>query len=283
MSERLTEIEQRIGSVRALSSVVAAIRSIAAARLRESEEKVEGVRAYARNVGQAISQATSLAPQSGREPVQLAPSGNTLVIALCSEQGFVGSYNSRVLDAAAQLVRSEKDSLLLVGSRGQVAAGERGLPVEWSTTMAGHVEETIDLANRLADVLYRKFILGVDSVTIVHALPTQTVGQSITRKMLVPFDYSQFPAAASHDPPMVNLPPDILLTQLAEEYVFAELCEAAMLSLAAENQARIQAMIAAHQNLNERLDQITATARRIRQEEITSEVVELAAAVDASR
>lgn len=283
MSERLTEIEQRIGSFRALSSVVAAIRSIAAARLRESEEKVEGVRAYARNVGQAISQATSLSPQSGREPVQFAPSGNTLVIALCSEQGFVGSYNSRVLDAAAQLVRSGQDSLLLVGSRGQVAAGERGLSVEWSTTMAGHVEETIDLANRLADVLYRKFILGVDSVTIVHALPTQTVGQSITRKILVPFDYSRFPATASHDPPIVNLPPDKLLTELAEEYVFAELCEAAMLSLAAENQARIQAMIAAHQNLDERLDQITATARRIRQEEITSEVVELAAAVDASR
>ncbi|MBA3053449.1 MAG: hypothetical protein FP826_00605 [Sphingomonadales bacterium] len=78
-------------------------------------------------------------------------------------------------------------------------------------------------------------------------------------------------------PPLINIAPQALVSQLAEEYVFAELCEALMLSFAAENDARMRAMIAARTNVANKLDMLTASARRIRQEEITNEVIELAA------
>ena len=57
MTERLSDVMARIGSVRQLSSVIGAMRGIAAARAREARERVEGVRAYARTVGAAIGQA----------------------------------------------------------------------------------------------------------------------------------------------------------------------------------------------------------------------------------
>jgi F-type H+-transporting ATPase subunit gamma len=67
------------------------------------------------------------------------------------------------------------------------------------------------------------------------------------------------------------LPPEQLLDQLAEEYVYAELCAAVMLSYAAENEARMQAMIAARSNVERKLDELTASYRNLRQEEITAE------------
>ena len=65
--------------------------------------------------------------------------------------------------------------------------------------------------------------------------------------------------------------------KLAEEYVFAEVCEALALSFAAENQARIRAMTAAQQHVAEILDLLNARARQLRQEEITNEIIELSA------
>jgi len=67
----------------------------------------------------------------------------------------------------------------------------------------------------------------------------------------------------------------VLLASLAEEYVFAELCEAIMLSFAAENEARMRAMISARDNVAETLDHLTAQARQLRQEDITNEIIEV--------
>jgi F-type H+-transporting ATPase subunit gamma len=61
-----------------------------------------------------------------------------------------------------------------------------------------------------------------------------------------------------------------------QEYVFAQLAEAALLSFAAENEARMRAMIAAQDNTAETLAQMVATSRQLRQEEITEEILELA-------
>jgi F-type H+-transporting ATPase subunit gamma len=173
--------------------------------------------------------------------------------------------------------------LLLAGNHGLSIAEERGLPVAWSVPMAVHGEETVDLANRLADALFERLNEGVTAATIVHSSPDKSGStQRLLARPLMPFDFSRFPVSQSAQSPLLTLPPRELLAQLAEEYVFAEICEALTLAFAAENQARMRAMIAAHDNVSKRLGELKASARRTRQDEITSEVVELAAGVEAS-
>ncbi|MBK5264463.1 MAG: F0F1 ATP synthase subunit gamma, partial [Alphaproteobacteria bacterium] len=96
---------------------------------------------------------------------------------------------------------------------------------------------------------------------------------------LLPFNYEKFTPQQLALPPLITLAPYELLTELAEEYVFAELCEAVILSFAAENAARMRTMIAAHANAEKKLAELSARARLLRQEQITSEVIELAAGV----
>jgi F-type H+-transporting ATPase subunit gamma len=50
-----------------------------------------------------------------------------------------------------------------------------------------------------------------------------------------------------------------------------------MLSFAAENEARMRAMIAARTNVHNTLERLAGNFRQLRQEEITSEIVELSA------
>jgi F-type H+-transporting ATPase subunit gamma len=279
VTERLSDVMARIGSVRQLSSVIGAMRGIAAARAREARERVEGVRAYARTVGAAIGQALALmdaaagAPRGGRD--------GHLVIALCAEQGFAGMFNRRVLDAAERLLRlagSQPAELMVLGGRGLAAAEERGLKIGWSASMIAHVDEAAALADRVTAQLYTRLEQGrATRVSLAHATPASSGEIHVVERTLAPFDFARFPRTKNPSPPLVSTPPLLLLTRLAEEYVFAELCEALTLSLAAENEARMRAMTAAKTNVSKMLDELIARSRRLRQEEITNEIIELGA------
>lgn len=278
MTERLSDVMARIGSVRQLSSVIGAMRGIAAARAREARQHVEGVRAYAATVGAAIGQALALQADG------FAPRGEThapdgrLVIALCAEQGFAGTFNRRVLDAVERLIKGDGGraaELLLLGARGLSNAEERGLAVGWSASMVAHVDEVGALADRVTEQLYARLEQGLATrVTVVHATPGGAEIEVVERT-LAPFDYARFPRARNAASPLITIPAPQLLVELAEEYVFAQLCEALTLSLAAENEARMRAMTAAKSNVANILDELVARSRQLRQEEITNEIIEL--------
>lgn len=277
MSERLSELRARLGATRRLEAVITAMRGVAAARLREAQTHLDGVRAYAHTLGEALGEAMALQPDAHTE--RSRPRGH-VVIALCAEQGFAGAFNERVLDAAQRRLSSggRGDALFLVGARGQTIAEERGLTVDWFAPMAAHVDEAAGLADHIADALYDR--LGAErtaEVTMVHSAPIAPGGAPLVERPLIPLDPARFPASRRSVLPLTTLPPALLLARLAEEYVFAELCEALVLSFAAENEARLQAMIAARHNVRETLDTLMASYRRIRQDEITNEIIELAA------
>ncbi len=280
MTERLSDVVARIGSVRQLSSVIGAMRGIAAARAREARERVEGVRAYAATVGAAIGQALALAEDGGAPGGQSDGRDGHLVIALCAEQGFAGMFNRRVLDVAGRLMKSDgshRSKLLLLGGRGLAVAEERGLAVDWSAAMVAHVEEVGALADQVTEQLYARLESGrATRVSVVHAAPALSE-MHVVERPLAPFDFARFPAARNSSPPIISLPPQILLAELAQEYVFAELCEALTLSLAAENEARLRAMTAAKSNVTTMLEDLIGRSRQLRQEEITNEIIELGA------
>jgi F-type H+-transporting ATPase subunit gamma len=289
MAERLSEIEARIDSVRQLSSVIGAVRGIAAARLHEARARLDGIRTYAGTIGQAIAQAISLVPDTPGTPARDG-ARRRIILALGAEQGFVGGFNGRVLDAVRPLLPSggsDSCDLFVTGSHAAMAAGERALAVGWCAPMATHADEVAGLANRLADKLFETIGTGdVSQVILVHARPMQGQPEGegpIAVRELMPFDFSRFPPSNHALPPMIQLPAPVLLSRLADEYVFAEICEALVLSFAAENEARMQAMVAARENVARRLDDLTASARRLRQEQITAEVVELAAGAQAQQ
>jgi len=290
MSNKLSEVQARMNGVHGLESVVGAMRGIAAARSREARSRLDGIRACARIVSAAIGDALLLiddhTSHETAAPDRDAKHDAAVVIVLCAEQGFVGTFNEHVIDAAlasaTAYAQSSSAEYLLLGDRGIVAATERGLNVGWSAPMITHADEVPALADRLTGVLFERLVAGrTTRVSVIHATPNPTASVQTVEQILLPFDYGRFsatsPATTRPTPPLINLAPQRLLSQLAEEYIFAQLCEAIMLSFAAENEARMRAMIAARTNVHDKLEALTGDFRRLRQEEITSEIVELSA------
>ncbi len=140
--------------------------------------------------------------------------------------------------------------------------------------MAPHAAEIPALASRIVDAAFALIARAShDRVGIVFAdaLPD---GTRLVQRSLVPFDFSRFPPAGGH-PPLTTLARDELLAGLAEEYVFTEVCEALMLGFAAESAARAAAMARAQTNVRRISTDLARDFRQARQEQMTTEIIEL--------
>ncbi len=77
------------------------------------------------------------------------------------------------------------------------------------------------------------------------------------------------------DRPLTQLPTGALIDSLGQDYFHALVCKAALHAFAAENEARMEAMTAAGSQIARELETFQATLRRVRQEAITAEIIEL--------
>ncbi len=279
MAERLADIVGQIQNVRQLESVVAAMRGIAASRAQKSRSLLAGIEAYTDVISRAIGQALSLLPSdmATASPRRRVKPG---LILFCAEQGFAGAFSERVLDAAADDIG--QTTSLIIGTRGAIIANERGMKPVWSAPMAAHVDAIPGFANRLADALYGYVASGVvTEVDIVFPRSVSGSGIQIDRHSLLPIDFRRFARPIEQQAPLTTLAPQPLLERLAAEYLYAQLCEAAMHAFEAENEARMLAMASAKTNIETKLVGLSLRERQLRQEEITTEIVELAAGADA--
>jgi F-type H+-transporting ATPase subunit gamma len=279
MAERLADLVTQIRNVGQLEAVITAMRGIAASRAQKGRLLLAGVEAYANVVSRAIGETLSLLPAQpvGSPHPRAAKLG---LILFCAEQGFAGAFSHHVLDAAS--ADYGKAMILLVGTRGKVVASERGIEPAASVPMVTHVDTIPSLADRLADTLYR-YVAADDVERVEIIFPRARFGGGIVvdRRSLLPLDFGRFTSRPSGMLPLTNLQPRLLLEHLTAEYVFAELCEAATHAFTAENEARMLAMASAKQNIGTRLATLSHEERQLRQEEITTEILELAAGSEA--
>jgi F-type H+-transporting ATPase subunit gamma len=276
---RLADITARIEGIRQLGAVVNAMRGIAAARAQQARTQLTAVDGYALIIAAAIGSAVSLL-SSDRQDVASRSTRRGLVL-FCAEQGFAGAFSERILDAAgADLASSE---LFLVGTRGATASAERNVIPKWKSAMPLHSLGIPKLADRIAEALYSRIATGeIGALDTIFSRWQPGEGMHLERTQLFPLDMTLFSRPPNRDAPLLNLAPETLLSELTADYMHAQLCHAALHAFAAENEARVEAMASARHQIERQLSSLQATQRAVRQEEITAEIIELAAGETAS-
>ena len=279
MAERLADIVTQIQNVRQLGTVVTAMRGIAASRAQKGRSLLAGIEAYTDVVSRAIGQALTLLPSDATTPPSHRRSKLGLIL-FCAEQGFAGAFSERVLDAASNDLGTAVN--LVVGTRGSVVASERGVKSVWRASMATHLYAIPSFANRLAEALYGYVASGaVARIDVLFSRSTSGGGIAVDRHSVLPIDFRRFARPIGNQAPLTTLSPQLLLERLAAEYVYAQLCQAATHAFEAENAARMLAMASAKTNTESKLAGLSQRERQLRQEEITTEIVELAAGAEA--
>ena len=286
MTDRLSGISDRIEGVRQLNSVVGAMTGIASARARTARAQIAAVDRYATTVAAAMGR-VSLG-DSGDARGSKPPPGKLALVVFCAEQGFVGAFSERVLDfAGADLATAD---IFLIGSRGAATAAERGVAPLWQAGLPSHSASIPKFADRLVQAVLDHIASGNPAALEAIYTVWRSGGPHIRRKVLFPADRapkSNTGASANVSvpvsAPLTNLPTQALLEELGADYLHAQLCNAALHAFASENEARMSVMTSAQAQIRRELETLEATERRVRQEAITAEIIEIAAGEMASR
>jgi F-type H+-transporting ATPase subunit gamma len=270
VSERGTEVRARLATMNELEEVLGAMRGMAAARIQQGERAQMAAQEYAGRIGGALASLSQ--DDLSREPWPRAqPTTPTLVVALCTERGFVGALNEHVLRAAA----GGRHETLLAGARGLALAREQGLAVTYAGGMATHLGGIGEVADQIGELLAARASTG-DALVVDVVYPRRTTTGAVTveRRRLLPLDPPPRVGAGAL-PPITMLPALALTSQIAGEYVHARLFEFVAESFAAANAASLEVLQAAHAHLDDMLVDLRRTENVLRQEEITAEVLEV--------
>lgn len=255
-----------------LEEVLGAMRAMAAARIQQGERAQLAAQEYAARVGAAL---TSLSPErdgnvAGARDDRKAP---RLVVALCTDRGFVGALNEHVLTVASD--PAAPADVLVVGARGLAFTREHGLSVTDAGNMATHLGGIGDVADRIGDLILKRMAADQPNIVdVVHPRRSADGGTVIERRRLLPAVLSSKEGYTGQRP-ITMLPAPALLSQIAVEYVHARLFEFVAETFAATNAATLEVLQAAHTHLDEMIVELRRTENVIRQENITAEVLEV--------
>jgi len=267
--EQLPRLHARIASLRELRDLIKALRALAATHVLEAQAALPGMRQYVDVIEDSIAAGAALLARTDMAAQSPVPSKAGVLIVICSERGFVGAFNERLLDRA-EAERKAGQDLFVIGQRGAALAAERKLRIEQDFPLATRVSGVLAVARRVADRL-----AGVSTADAVFGRYQKGGNYEVAVKRILPLDPSLLVRADNQSPPLHQLAPRLLLQRLAEEYLFSEIAHALMESLASENGARLRVMERADHNIGDKLEEMQRKEHALRQEVITAELLDV--------
>lgn len=273
MTERPEAIQRRLAGLDDIGQVVGALRAIASGNATRARDAVAAIRSYSDTVDAALARVAAALPA----PDQGRARGPGIVLVIGAAQGFSGAYPARIA-AAAHQAQAGGGALVVLGARtlAMLNAPARAAVIH-SDALPGHVAQVPLLASAVADALADLAPAHPGALTLVSG--RDRPGQPVeTRRLWPP---APGPAPVAGPAPLTTLPPAELATLLRDEALFARLTLALMESWRAENQARFEAMARAQSNLRDKRQAVRQEYQQARQDQMTTELIELAAGSDA--
>ena len=281
------EIRRRIRSVENTAKITKAMSMIAASKMRRAQEMALQGRPYSERMRALLS---NLAAQEREEDelhplLRRRPVGNVTIVLITPDRGLTGGLHSKINRAAAQFIVEQPVSMRLVtiGRKGRDFMARTGQEVQAVFTDMGDRPSILDITPA-ASILIDDFTAErVDAVYIVYAdFVSTTVQTPVVRPLLpvVPADLRPEEAVGYIYEPTG----EAVLSALLPRFVELELYHAVLESVASEQSARMVAMRNATDNANEMIVDLTLEMNKARQENITTELLDIvggAAAVNA--
>ena len=289
----LKDLKTRINSVKSTQKITAAMKMVAAAKLRRAQDAAESGRPYSTRMRQVIGNLASTADPSSA-PQLLVGNGKDqthLLVIMSADRGLCGGFNGSITrQTRAEVARLKAENktvkLLMVGRKSADALRREfgDMYIDQHEGLQG-TSVNYDDAASIADTIRSKFEAGeFDVCTLIFNKFKNAITQEITLTRLIPAEVDESDAA-DNDAAAVSYEyepeEDELLASLLPRNLSTQIYSALLESSAAELAARMTAMDNATRNAGELIDRLTLVYNRTRQANITSELIEIISGAEA--
>jgi F-type H+-transporting ATPase subunit gamma len=283
----LIDLRRRIRSVKNTQQITKAMKMVAAAKLRRSQDKILQTRPYALELRKVIQNLAASAP-GGEAPHPLletraAEGGErkVLLAVVTGDKGLCGSFNTNVLRRAERERKALGEvELLLLGKRGSDYYARRRARIR-AAHRSLFTNVSYEAAQGIAADLIAAFTAGeYDAVHVVYNQFVSVLRQELTVEQLLPVTADQSDGPGEVDF-LFEPSAEAILEDLLPRFVTFQVYRVLLESQAAEHGARMTAMDAATKNAGELIDKLSLTYNRSRQAAITKELIEVVSGANA--
>lgn len=283
----LKQLRKRIRSVSNTQQITKAMKMVAAAKLRRSQERAVSARAYSKLMERMVhALANQVAKDEGSHPL-LAGHGNEgkqVELVICTaDRGLCGSFNSSVIRSTRQKIAELRQAGFTVTI---TCVGRKGADV-LKRQFSDSIRRTHPYMNRklrfevveqeIAKVLINDYNENkFDICLLVYNTFKSAMSQAVTWKQIMPVPIAAPNVGDESDRFYLFEPsPEELQEEILPRNVAVQLYQALVESDASEHGARMTAMDNAVRNAKEMNRKLTISYNRIRQAVITKELLEI--------
>jgi F-type H+-transporting ATPase subunit gamma len=286
----LRDIRKRLKAIQSTKKITAAMKMVAAAKMRKVQDRMLNFRPYASRMGTVLTDLAKVAEREIHPLLALRLKKKVEVVVITSDKGLCGAFNTNILKAANNYINGLKKegielTLSVVGRKSRDFFKRRSIPMrnEW-VGLSGRISYTNaqEIAGNLIEgytgetfdeviVIYNEFkSMIAQKVTIMKLLPVGVIeGEEGKEEAAMKADYLYEPSRAA------------IFERLLPKYIEIQVYRALLESSASEEAARMAAMENATKNCSELITKVTLLANKVRQAAITGELMDIVGGVEA--
>jgi F-type H+-transporting ATPase subunit gamma len=284
MAGQLKEVRNRIKSVQSTQQITKAMKMVSAAKLRRAQDAIIQMRPYAQKLQDMLTNIVSNGDAgAGMALAAERPIEKVLLIAISSDRGLAGAFNSNVIKLTRATIAEKYDQQF-----------KKGNVTVWNIGKKAY--ESLSKLNYNTDATYKDIFLSLSFEKVQEAAEAATKAFTNKEFDVVEIIYSQFKNAATQKFVVERFLPipkvekkegsmqadfifdptkDTLVAELMPKILNTQLYKAVLDSNASEHGARMTAMDKASENANEMLRSLKISYNRARQAAITTELTEI--------
>jgi F-type H+-transporting ATPase subunit gamma len=287
----LKEVRYRITSVNSTQQITSAMKMVSASKLRRAQDAIIKLRPYANKLKEILQNLSSNLDNSSegayskQRKVQ-----KVLLIAISSNRGLCGAFNSNVIKATNVLInttfaeqfKSNNGSIMTFGKKVSEFYAKRSYPIfESNNQIFDHL--TFNNVAPLAEKVMKAFAIGnFDKVVIIYNQFKNAAVQVLTTEDYLPIVPQENEVVKKSKMDYIFEPnKEEIVSELIPKSLKIQLYKALLDSHAAEHGARMTAMHKATDNAQELLKELRLTYNKARQAAITNEILEIVGGAEA--
>ena len=279
----LKEIRNRISSVSSTMQITSAMKMVSAAKLKKAQDAITAMRPYANKLTALLQNlSANLDAESGSKFAESRPIKTVLIVAITSNRGLCGAFNSNIIKQINQLAETYSDkkvSVVAIGKKGNDVLSKNLEILSNQSTVFDNL--SFENVAEIAEMLMAKFESGAfDKIELVYNKFKNAATQIVTTEQFLPIvgtaDERGVPSDYIFEPSKEEI-----VKTLIPKSLKMQLYKAIRDSFASEHGARMTAMHKATDNATELRDQLKLTYNKARQAAITNEILEIVGGAEA--
>lgn len=290
--ESTERLERQLHSLDELRGIVGTMKALSAASIRQYENAVEALAGYYRTVERGlhvVARDLALPPSTARRADRQVTVG---AIVFGSDHGLCGRFNDAITEYTLEKLADDESAgatirLAAVGERAAANLEHEGRQLDAAFAAPGSAARITTLAQHvLMQVDQWRTSHMTETVRLYYNRHADAARYEPGEDVLLPLDLARFRRLDEGSWPSRRIPQysmrrRALLQRLLHQYLFVMIFRACAESQASEHASRLAAMQDAERNLDERIDHVTMSFRRVRQDAITSELLDVVAGFEA--